>query len=232
MPSAEYNFTFILSDTDSVTFSKPDGSSFTKEEEQRLVNEINEMLDPEIRFESNGTYQRILITKAKNYVLFNPDDTTIKGSALKATSKEPRLKQFIDDIINTFLRIDDEVLREEKQIELYNGVALEIMNIKDIGPWCSKKTVTDKILNPVRSNEQNVLDAIGNKHVQEGDKVYVFYEDDKTLALGENFNGNYSTGRLLDKLFKTIKIFDSVLNIEKFPNYKLKKNNKLLMEMT
>lgn len=224
-----YNFQFILSDTDSVMFCKPDGSEFSQEEIDRLVGEINSRLAEQLNFECKGQYKRVLIAKAKNYALYDPtapenEKLEIKGSGLKATTKEKNLRDIIKFIVESFLYIDDEQERIATILEKYHKTVDEIMNIQDISGWCSKKTITSKVLNPERSNELNILNAIGNKPVQEGDKIYVFYKNDKELALGENFKGEYSKTKLLEKLYKTVKIFEKVLDISLFPNYSLKRN--------
>ena len=182
--------------------------------------------------ETPGLYKKVVIVKAKNYILQDMSGyTQIKGSALKATMKEPALKEFIEDMINLIL--------EDKQDELgniykdYAGYCCAV-TVDTIAKWCSKKTVTKAVLNPKRTNEQRVWNAIqaGKKQVQEGDKIYVYFKSDTELALSETFDGTYSKKKLLGKLFKTAEIFKPILDMEKFPNLTLKRNQGLLEELT
>jgi hypothetical protein len=112
---------------------------------------------------------------------------------------------------------------------LYNTYVKEIFNVYDIKRWVTKKTITDKVLNPKRTNEQKVLDCIQGTEYVEGDKIYTFFKSDESLCLVENFSGDYHVDKLLEKLYKTGLVFVSVLDIDNlFINYKLKKNKKLL----
>jgi hypothetical protein len=172
------------------------------------------------------------VVKAKNYVLkeAGTGKIKIKGSALKATMKEPALTKFIDDTIRLILDSNIDGIES-----LYNRAVVDIFNVnKDtISQWSSKKTVTKSVLFPTRTNEQRIKDSIerAGKSVQEGDKIYVYFKDDTTLSICEAFDGIYSTKKLLGKLYNTIGIFETVLNLDVFPNYTLKKNQKRLEEL-
>jgi hypothetical protein len=75
------------------------------------------------------------------------------------------------------------------------------------------------------------MDAFeGTEGLQEGDKVYVFFETVDKICQDNNFKGNYSRKKLLDKLYKTIRIFDNIIDVKQFPNYALKVNQKKLLE--
>jgi DNA polymerase elongation subunit (family B) len=213
---AENQFCPIVNaDTDSFSFvvNRP-GFNF-----QWWIHCLNRCFKDKIVWEDDGFYDRVIVVKAKNYALKQGDSIKIKGSALKATMKEPALKEFLKDSI--------EVLLTGNFIgvpALYDNTAKEIANIKDITRWSSKKTITDKVLNPKRTNEQRVLDALHGKKVQEGDKVHMFFKTKTELSLAEDFNGEYDKDKLYEKLFKTVKVFENVLPIGDFLNYKLKKN--------
>ena len=107
------------------------------------------------------------------------------------------------------------------------GYANVINNLHGIGIfnfWASKKTVTKAVLYPERTTEQRIKDAIGDKKVQEGDKIKVFFDTDESLCLLENFNGTYCKKRLYEKLYKTLSIFDTLIDVSVFPNFSLKRN--------
>lgn len=222
-----HNFIIGPTDTDSISFCKEDGTSFSAEERSKLVKELNDISPEFMIWEDDGFYEKVIVLKAKNYVLYDGKKITIKGSALKATTKAPALKEFVREMIQTII--------DEKYdyVNIYNRYVQEILNIRspdDIRRWAAKKTVTDKIYESERTNETKVKDAIGDTDVQEGDKIYVYYRSDDTLSLVEHFDGDYNPTRLLKNLFDTAKIYDTIIPKETFTNYSLKKNKKVLDE--
>jgi len=204
----------IGADTDSILYVN---SKVSMNDDLRSLNAI---FPDAIYWENDGQFEHVLTVKAKNYVLVQNGKMTIKGSGLKATMKEPALKRFIDELIVA-------IIDGGNVTELYHKYASDIKHIGDIADWCSKKTVTKSVLNPSRTNEQRVLDAIGRTPVSEGDKIHVFFETPEKLSLLEDFNGLYSKEKLYEKLFKTAKIFEQVVDISMLPNYKLKRNSGL-----
>jgi len=63
----------------------------------------------------------------------------------------------------------------------------------------------------------------------EGDKIFVYFKEDGTLSLVENYNNDHNRANLLAKLFKTSKTFETILPVsELFTNYGLKRKYKLL----
>lgn len=222
----ELNYTLANADTDSISFCKSDMSEFSPEEEKQILKDINSLFPEKIRFEDDGLFSDVLILKAKNYVLKKKGEKpTYKGSAIKATLKEKRLKDFIKDIIKSI------VLDKDNYLEVYNNYAKEIMTLKSIEGWTTKKTITDKVLKSERTNESKVRDAIKDTDFQEGEKIQTYFRSDNSLGLVKDFNGDYSKDKLLDKLYKTVVIFEEVLDIKIFPNYKLKRSKVLLEEL-
>jgi len=216
---------FILTgaDTDSIAICKKDQSFITEKERQEILKEINALFPEKIKFEDDGYYEGVLVVKAKNYALRSGDKIKIKGSALKATMKETRLVYFLDNAISFLLDKNIEAVKQ-----MYMDLVMEIGDITDITPWCSKKTVTNAVLNSSRANETRVLAALNSENIQEGDKVRMFFETPETLCLDKNFKGVYDKDKLYEKLFKTVKVLAPVLDMNDFLNYKLKKNKKLL----
>ena len=124
-----------------------------------------------------------------------------------------------------------------------------------MGRWAGKKSVTKAVLNPERTNEQKVFNAIQGKEYTEGDKVYLFSDIDgevqqivkeekvflkngkpkmipkKVLVLVEDFKGTYDFGHYLSRVWKTTDIMKNVLDMEKFPKYHLKGKRKLLEDL-
>lgn len=212
-----FNYKLVACDTDSIKFQKQDGSPISKKEQEEIIEYLNSITPELIKLEEDGYYDKILVVKTKNYVTVKGDKVTIMGSALKASMKEPALKQFINDLI-------DDLLYGRDILSRYNSYAKQIKYLDKIDAWCSKKTITKSILNPSRTNEQKILDAINGRHVSEGDKIKVFFKSDESVGLLEDFDGDFHKGKLYEKLFKTAKIFEQVIDVDKIPNYKLKRN--------
>jgi DNA polymerase elongation subunit (family B) len=218
-------FNIVNADTDSIAISRKDGSFISTEDRQNILDELNSLFDSQIRFEDDGYYKKVIVVKSKNYIL-DGDKLTIKGSALKATMKEKALQAYIKEVIN--LLLSD---KKEQLLEHYMCYVNRICTLTDITEWCSKKTITKSVLNGTRSNETRVMDAVQDMEgLQEGDKVYVFFETYEKITEASNFKGFYSRKKLLDKLFKTIKIFGNIIDVKQFPNYALKANQKKLLE--
>jgi DNA polymerase elongation subunit (family B) len=218
-------FKLVNADTDSIAFCYQDESVIKENEQNQLVNEINDSLPDRIKYEPDGYYKTVVVVKAKNYILYDGKKIKYKGSAIKATVKEPALKEFIKEIIDSMLE------RKENYVEIYTKYVKEIMSIQDIKRWANRKTITSKVLNPERTNEQNVKDAIRSTEYTEGDRAYFYYDENDQLTLVENFKGGYNKKRLLEKLYKTTLSFETIIPKGTFVNYSLKKNQDLLKEI-
>lgn len=246
------NHDFILTngDTDSISFCKKDYSIFTIKEQEKLLNEINSLMKPGIFWDNDKTFPFFGIIGAKNYIMFDGKKITVKGSALKATKKEPRLKKFITDVIKCIVEE-----RTEEIQTLYIECAKEILSINkntDISQWSFKATATKKVIEPTTAFNIKISEALLNHNIPivEGDKYYLFFKnisevkeveytkkDGKPgkkkvkiqdLELTTHYTGDIDKMVLLKKLFVTIKIFNRVLDITKYPNFTLKKNLKAL----
>jgi len=77
-------------DTDGLLLQVPEG-----ERAERLIEEVNEALPPLIKVDLEGEWAYGLIHKAKNYILYNPGELIIKGSAFKGS----RFRKFSRDVL-------------------------------------------------------------------------------------------------------------------------------------
>lgn len=213
-----HNFKLVGCDTDGVSFCKSDNEQFTEIERELLVKELNNQLPELIKVSDDGYYQTMIVMRAKNYILYDGKEVKYKGSAIKATSKCPALKEFIKELLNSMLQ------GKYDFVDVYHKYVKEIMNLKDIKRWSSKKTISSKVLAAGRTNEKVIKDAISGTEYQEGDKAYFFYKEDGTLSLVEHFDGNYDRNRLLKSLHDTTSTFDTVIDRSIFLNYALKRN--------
>ena len=200
-------------------------SIFSKEEIKFLLKELNDISPEFMLWEDDGYYEVVVCLRAKNYILWDGKKLKIKGSALRDTKKEKFLLDLIKSVID-FLVFD-----KGNILEIYNNCIKEVMDIKDMTRYSFKKTITESVLNPERTNEQRVLDALEGTEFSEGDKRYFFFKDEKTLCLVEKFDGAYDKMKLVKRIYDTMCIFDSVIDISVLPKYHLKKNQKLLQEL-
>ncbi len=232
----KHHFILVNADTDSIAICFDDMSEISEGTRLEILQEVNKMYPEKIRWENDGMYEYFLTLKAKNYVLdkgkyFDPkkdkpeDKRKIKGSALKSSKTEPALKEFMGDIIEALLTD-----REEDINKIYHRYIRWVYDLKIIKPWCSKKTITEAVLNPERTNEQKVYDAIDVEEVQMGDKLYFYFAEDCSLKQEKAWTNDHHKGKMLSKLYKTLQIFNNVLDIKKYGKYHLK-NKKVQEEL-
>jgi hypothetical protein len=252
MNTNNHNFIIGPSDTDSISFCKPDMSEMTQHELDSLLFEINKISPEYIIWEDDGYYQSCVALKAKNYVLFNGKKKLIKGSAFKTSSKETALKYFMEELVDEMLNNNN----LNTLIDIYHKYVKESQNIKDISRWVTKKTITHNVYHSERTNETKIVDAIKGETLFEGDKIWLFsvidgekhkktkgqiefYKDgapkmvpNTALKLQKHWvPGIEDKGHYLKRVYNTIKIFKNVIPIEQFINFSLSKNSSLLLEI-
>lgn len=223
---SDKGYTVVNADTDSFSYVEPKG--YTDELYLKDLEDLNTLFHDLIVWEDDGKYKKVLITKAKNYVLFDGKKTTIKGSALKATMKEPALQYFIRDIIEAFM---------SEKVYLINYLYFDYLNqvndiesIKDMRQWSSKKTVTSSVLTGEGTTETKLRKAIQNRDLQEGDKFFVYFRPDTSISMLQDFDGNYCKKTLYSKVFKTLYIFSELLNIKCYADFSKVTQLKVLKE--
>jgi len=187
------------------------------------IEELNSNFDDGIIWEDDGHFDKFLVVKAKNYVMVEGKKIKIKGSGLLGTNKEPALQEFMTEIIGLLL-----AKKRDHIYSLYEEYGKRIKADWNPEEWSMKKTVTNSVLNPERTQEQKVLDAIQDIDYQEGDKVHLFSQDKDTLKLTKDFNGEYCRDTYYNKLFKTLEIFENLIDPTLFPNYKTGRNKNLI----
>jgi DNA polymerase elongation subunit (family B) len=245
-----HNFSITNCDTDSISFKKVDGSEFTEQEQKDLVNEINSIMDDMIEFEHDGYFDKFIVIKAKNYVMRENNKIKYKGSSLLDSKKEPALSEFLKEILLDMLDYDG--INVES---IYKKYIKEASGIKDIKRWATKKSITKKVLDPSRTNEEKILDALEGKEIREGDKVYlysaidgevqdrakgelVFLKNDKpkmipnrVLRLCENWKNDEDKEHYLKRVYMTLCIVENVVDISTFTKYHLKSNLEKVKEI-
>lgn len=156
-------------DTDSILIYKKDQSFWTKEERIQFLKDMNEEYPDQIFWEDDGFYERVVVVKAKNYVLKEEgkDKLKFKGSAFKSSSKEIALADMMGNIV-------EDLVYEKDWYESYEKYLKEVSNITDIKRWVTKKSVTENLLEANDTTKLNVLDALIGTEYRVGDKVFLF----------------------------------------------------------
>lgn len=219
-------FNLVNCDTDSISYCRSTFKEFAQEERTELLSSLNSLYPEKIRFEDDGYYKTVVVLKAKNYVLWDGNKIKIKGSAIKASTKEKALKDLIGETVQYLL--DG---KEQDLLSLYHKYVKEALNVKDIKRWASRKSITEAVLNPERTNEQKVADALEGQEFQPGDRRYFYFKSDGSLSVVENFDGDYDKYKLIEKIWKTLQVFSTVIDMDIFPKYHLKTRRHLLEQI-
>lgn len=230
-----HNFNLVNADTDSIMVTKSDGTAFSDEEQKALVKELNSLFPEHINWDEDGYFKKVLIIKAKNYVMVDQKGKRkIKGSALKDQKRSKCLLKYTSEVVELILE-----QKQDELLNLYNKYVNEIISLTDITPWSKKLTVTSKITNckghesrtleqnklrGIRTNESKVWDAIKHTDFQEGNKIYVYFKNDKSYGLANEFTGDYDKKALLRSLYSVTQVFENVIDFSKFTNYSLVKH--------
>jgi hypothetical protein len=230
------NFQIVNCDTDSISFAKQSGNPFTDEQIKILMDEINKISPEFMLWENDGYFSRVVVLRAKNYILYDGKKIKVKGSALKSSTLEPILKQMLGEFIEALV-----FERQHTLPDIYEKYVAMVDNITDIKPWCTKKTLSPKTYQSERKNETDIIDAIKGTDYRSGDKVYLFVRTKevetgdhykvgvkkgqpkmKTLryySLQEHFEGDYDKNTYYGKLHKTVQRFSSVIDTSMFKKY-------------
>lgn len=220
------NFTLCNLDTDSILFCKSDQTPFTKEERLHYLENLNSLYPNTIRFELDGNFEKIIIFKAKNYVLYDGKKIKYKGSAFRSPALEPALREFIH-------KVTESIIFDRKDFtETYIQYLRECFYVTDIKRWCSRKTISSKTLESERTNESKIRDAFDGTDYVEGDRIHTYTDINGKLKLKEYYNNDHDPFVLVDKLYKASERFSTVLPTDDlFIDYGLKKRRKDLIEM-
>lgn len=257
-PGRGYTLVNVDTDSFSITNNSPlDRNMFASE-----LKELNALYPDLIRWEDDGIYDKVIVIRAKNYVLVRDGKIKYKGSAMTDQKKEPALTEMLENMVKCILADEASSLWM-----IYNHYVKEAMDIQDINRWSTKKTVTASVLvasDPdARAHErkvwlamQEVIDKNIQQAWQEGDKLWVyeaidgevqevkkgepvFYKDGTPKMImnrvlrdrrlwNKDQNGLHYVKRVLDTAY----ILENVINIAELPDYTLKSNRNLLLELT
>lgn len=248
---------YKLTNVDTDSFSISLDRMLSKEEYNKELTELNTLYPKLIEWADDGQYEKVIVLRAKNYILSKNGKVKLKGSSITDKKREPAILEMLQKMFDALL--NDQQYTLPKTYEAY---IQEAMNITNIDRWVTKKTVTKSVLSPDRLTEQKVLDAINEtinkgliEKVQEGDKVWLFNAidgliqdsakgeliwlkggkpkliDNRVLRDKRLFNGEYDHMHYVERVYKTLDILDGVIDISQFTDYGLKKNKELLTKL-
>lgn len=254
-----HRYNLVNVDTDS--FSYTDNSLPSKKQFDDQLEELNALYPDLIRWEKDGKdglFDKIIVVKAKNYVLVREGKVKLKGSSLTDQKKEPRLLKFLRELIDILLNDNND--KNVDSLLAYNKVCREVAYDFKVSDWVTKKTVTKSILEPKRANEQGPKDAIDEAikkgviaGIQEGDKVWLYVALDgekpqkikgevkvlKKSGLAKMipndvyrfpqlWSGDQYAKHYLERIHDTAAILENVVDISKFIKYHSPKQTKAL----
>lgn len=248
----KYNFTMVNADTDSIAFKKKDESHFTEKEREELIKDINSHLPEKIVYEDDGYFLSFVVSKAKNYVLYDGKKIKTKGSSFKDAKKEPALKELMDRIVK-----ESFIFKTNTVPNIYKDYVKEVLDIKDISRWATKKNITKAVLENDRTTEAKVRDALEDIDVKEGDKVFIYSAiegeiqatdkngpifmkrtgepkmiPNRVLKLVENFEKDkIDIEHYLNRVYDTVDIFKNIVDMDEIIDYTKSKNKGLLKEL-
>jgi DNA polymerase, archaea type len=226
------NLTVVNADTDSISFTK-NQEDLTDDERKSLLDNLNSLYPEKIKMADDGYYTDLIVVGAKNYILKkkNAKKPKIKGSGLVASTKPKALQLYIKEFINLLLEG-----KHDQFVNLYHKYIKEIINIRDIMPWCSRKTISAAVLSPERTTEQKILDSIEDlEDKREGTRVYLYFKEDKSLSLGTKWKKDapdHDKYKLMQMLWDTTGVFEDIVDIKQFEKYHLKGKRKLLTNIS
>jgi NurA-like 5'-3' nuclease len=233
-------------------------SPMTEEEIAALTKEINDLSPEFMIWSDDGYYDACLVLKAKNYVLVKKGKYEYRGSALKDTKKEPALIEFLHVAIKDI--IENEARDITNIYHRYIKEAMNITDIarwqtkkavtKAI--YESERANETKVLDAM--NEAVRLGVA--QGWQEGDKMWLYNTIDGEVqkkAKGELlffkdgrpqmkpneilrdvrlFDGNYTKLHYVGRVYKTLEILSSAINMDLITDYTLKSKSEELNNLT
>lgn len=243
-------FTLVNADTDSISITIQ--RTLSGDEQNTYIEALNSNYPTLIRFTNDGYFNKVIVLKAKNYIMYDGKKIKLKGSSLKDQKKEPALKEMLDKMINCLVYENP-----KEAVNVYNDYIKECMHVNNISRWAAKKTISKAILNcatdpEARENERKPYEAIKDIKVQEGDKVYLYPAILNTEIETKQFkNGNvkqtvikttglrrvdvwkndHDVDKLIERVYDTASILAPVLDMNGFIDYTVKKNKVDLMKL-
>lgn len=251
-------YVLVNADTDSISYT--DGNVCSSDDFKKEIEEINSLYPKMISWADDGIFSVFCVIRAKNYIMVKDGKTKVKGASLTDQKKEYALQMFIKKIIeiittkgleyNELIDLYDKTCFSAKNIININEWCVKKTVTKSI--LTSTRSNELKVYNSLKEALNKKL--IGR--IQEGDKIFVYqaieglkHKLDKgapvyskkgepkmvintILRFPELWNKDQDTWHYVERIYETLKIFNTVIDLNKFTKYHLKKNQELLNEKT
>lgn len=247
-----HDFLVNAGDTDSISFHKKNFESFSEEERIALIEELNSILPEHIEYEDDGYFSHMLVCKAKNYCLVEDGSTKIKkkGSSILDSKKAPALREMLDKSIENIIFHESSGI-----LQIFEDYIKEVRDMKDIKRWCAKKSISSKVLNPQRANEQKILDAVKHLSPREGDKYFLYTAVDgekqkvakgepvflksgkpsmvknSILKVAEDWTGDEDKEHYYKRVYMTMEILKNVIDMSQLTKFHNKSNIKKVEDL-
>lgn len=222
-------YEIVLVDTDSIKYYDPH-NPLTPDVTAVNTKEVNALFPSGIKWDDEGIYKVFVVVKSKNYIMVDSNDKVkLKGSSMKSSKLEPSLKVLQKDIIDMLIGRNNESIQT-----IYERHSKNAAKIKDITPWSSRKTISERTVNSTRKNERLLIEALSGESYQLGDRFEFYYTRDGILKLSGKFDSqkpDHDVKRILGKIYKTCQVFASVADTESLTNYVLSKHAKEYNDM-
>lgn len=246
---------YELVNTDTDSFSITNGLFHGEEDFNRMLKDLNNQFSDMIVWEDDGQFDQVIVIKAKNYVLVKDGKVKYKGSSLTDQKKEPILRGFLTEVIDLLLNGKQDCVADS--YKQFCQAALDIKDIKQwltkktvtdamIGETTAagakahdacKEAIAKSIIPAIqeqdkiwvyqyiRGQKQKVVKGEPQVYKKTGEPVMV---DDTALRFGQLFDGNYDKWHYVKRVWATLEILESVIDLKKFDKYHLKSKRKLL----
>ena len=221
-PKFDTDFKIVNMDTDSISYTNnlPLGKTEFKDD----LEWVNSNCSHLIVWEDDGIYDKVIVLKAKNYVLKKGSEVVFKGSSLTDQKKEPLFKVVLESSLK--LLLNDE-LNDYIRSNIDYFLALIESRVGDMRPEriCTKRTITKAVLNPKRLQEQKILDACNEAidkgvitGINEGDKILLYRRENGKLKFPQLYDYDHDREHYKKRLYATIKIIEPVYDLTEIDN--------------
>lgn len=251
-----FTYKLVGCDTDSIKFCNENGEPMSEDDMDLVLNAMNDATPKGIRLEKDGYYDKFLVIKSKNYVTVKENKIKYKGSSILDSKKEPALLELMKLLINEVLNDSETeklvIIYNKYCKEAYNELDIKRWVTKKT---ITESVLKAERLNEQKVFDAST-DAIKNgviNGIQAGDKILVYQAVDgeiqhsskgelsffkngdpkmipnNILKFAELYNNNHDRWHYVKRVYKTLCILENVVDITKFINYSLKKNQDLLV---
>jgi DNA polymerase elongation subunit (family B) len=208
-------------DTDALSFCKPNGAPFSREEYESVQSYLNKIMY--CNWEEDGTFDSFIVLKAKNYVMRTGNYIKFKGSSITDSKKEKRLTRLLKDCLESLSHGRDEI------VKLYEDCVNDLIYNFKIEEWSTKKSITSAVLTNDRTNERVVREAFNGRTFTEGNKIFVYYAQDK-LKMSDDYDGTVNLKHYLGRIYDTMSIMENVIEMDLIKKYYTNKLMKGLLD--